>query len=124
MQPVENGSNRDHDIAPLIRQHGGVANSEAEFMAQLMDAIRHDDLDKARALLRDHGELAAFKDGNGVTALHGAAFLGFPDMVELLLTNNADVNARDVQGETPLLAAKMARHRDVAGLLIEHGGHE
>jgi ankyrin repeat protein len=68
--------------------------------------------------------LVTYRDGYGITPLHGAAFMGFQDMVELLLTNNADVNAKDVKGETPLQAAKMAKHQNIVELLLKHGGPE
>jgi ankyrin repeat protein len=124
VQPIANGSNRDHDIAPLLRQHGGVANKEAELMALLWDAMRQDNLDGARDILRDHRELATYADGHGVTPLHLVSLWGFQDIAALLLTNNADVNAKDIAGDTPLRVAKFTRHQNVAGILQEHGGHE
>ena len=41
----------------------------------------------------------------GTTALHIAAELGQPDMVQLLLSRGANIDARDADGATPLLAA-------------------
>jgi ankyrin repeat protein len=39
---------------------------------------------------------------------------------ELLITNGADVNAKDEEGRTPLDMAK--RHPGIADLLRKHGG--
>ncbi|MGA2632301.1 MAG: ankyrin repeat domain-containing protein, partial [Terriglobia bacterium] len=53
-----------------------------------------------------------------------AAFGGIKDVVELLLANGADVNAKDNQGETPLHWAVVNGNKDFAELLRQHGGHE
>ena len=45
-------------------------------------------------------------------------------VVELLLTNKADVNAKDNDGETPLHVAVARAHNDVADMLRQHGGQE
>jgi ankyrin repeat protein len=44
--------------------------------------------------------------------------------VELLLANNADVNAKDNSGRTPLAFAVLHNYRDLAELLRKHGGIE
>lgn len=41
-------------------------------------------------------------DWNGQTALHVAAYLGFEDVVNVLLKNGADATLKDVWGDTPL----------------------
>jgi ankyrin repeat protein len=44
-------------------------------------------------------------------------------VVELLLANKADVNARDKKGVTPLNLAAFYDHKDMAELLLAHGAH-
>ena len=57
------------------------------------------------------------------TGLH-AAFNGSKDVTELLLANDADVNAMDDKRETPLDVMAFNGHQDVVELLRQHGGHE
>jgi ankyrin repeat protein len=44
--------------------------------------------------------------------------------VELLLANQADVNAKDKGGWTPLHSAAAYGTKDMVELLRQHGGHE
>jgi serine/threonine-protein phosphatase 6 regulatory ankyrin repeat subunit B len=50
--------------------------------------------------------------------------LGYKDLVELLLTNHADINAKDDTGRTPLSFAVLHNYKDLAELLRQHGGLE
>jgi ankyrin repeat protein len=45
-------------------------------------------------------------DGRGQTALHGAAFQGFDDVVQFLAAHGAKLDVKDKQGKTPLDSAK------------------
>ena len=40
----------------------------------------------------------------------------------LLITKSADVNIKDVDGETPLDWAESEEHKELADLLRKHGG--
>ena len=50
--------------------------------------------------------------------LHRAAFWGFPEVVELLINNEVDVNAKDKYGCTPLHDAAEYSHLEIAEMLI------
>lgn len=50
--------------------------------------------------------------------------MGFQDEAKLLLDNKADVNARDAKGITPLGYAEQNRHKELAELLRQRGGHD
>ena len=50
--------------------------------------------------------------------MHGASAEGHKDVVELLLANKAEVNAKDKNGDTPLHEAAFMDHSDVAALLL------
>ena len=73
---------------------------------------------------KDEPALVSSKNRDGETPLHLAAENGDKKMVELLLANQADVNATDGTGDTPLHLAVSYHHDAVAQLLREHGGHE
>ena len=54
-------------------------------------------------LLLDAGADATHADMDGVTALHAAAGANQPQVIELLVTRGALVNAKNTAGQTPLL---------------------
>jgi len=58
----------------------------------------------------------------GITPLHPAVGGGYKEIVELLIAKGADVNAKYVDGETPLDAAEQERHTGIANLLRKHSG--
>ncbi len=45
-------------------------------------------------------------------------------MAELLLSKNAVVNAKNIEGKTPLRLAVAKSNADVVGLLRQQGGRE
>ncbi|CRK32193.1 hypothetical protein BN1723_003857 [Verticillium longisporum] len=53
--------------------------------------------------------------------LHAAARLGNCEMMKMLLDHGADINARDIEGRTPLLAAVEAYKGDAIIFLLEAG---
>lgn len=58
-----------------------------------------------------------FKDNDGNTPLHIAAFMGYTDIAELLLRYGANPNLRNKNGETPLDIAKKSNNRPLIDLL-------
>ena len=58
----------------------------------------------------------------GASSLHSAAWCGHPDVVELILAAEANVNAINFDGETPLDCATNFSQNEIAALLRKHGG--
>ena len=52
------------------------------------------------------------------TPLHRASFWGYTEIVELLINNEVDVNAKDKYGCTPLHDAAEYSHLEIAEMLI------
>jgi hypothetical protein len=88
------------------------------FCGEIHDAARNGDLGKVKALLKDNPDLVFSKESAGGTPLHGAAYRGHKDVVELLLASKADVNAKSKNGWTPLHEAAANGYKDVAELLL------
>jgi len=71
----------------------------------------------AADLLRKHGGMMVEELRSGMTPLHAAARKGLKKVVELLIHEGADLNAKDEDGDTPLDFA----YAETADLLRKHG---
>ena len=58
----------------------------------------------------------------GGTPLLIAVTLGNKEIAELLIAEGADVNAKDVNGKTPLDNPIRRKHPEIADLIRKHGG--
>lgn len=79
---------------------------------------------RVKELIEQDAALISSRDADGSTPLHCATWKGHLNVVELLLSLGADVNAlnqNDHWGTTPLHAAAHANQRAIAELLIGHG---
>lgn len=74
-----------------------------------------------KKLLEKSPELARATDERGNTPLHIAASIGFSEIAELLLANDADVKARNDSEITPLHTAVYGGKIECVKLLIKHG---
>ncbi len=52
-----------------------------------------------------------------------AARGGYPDVVELLLNKDANVNAHGARGQTALMWAVAQKHPEVVKVLLAHGAN-
>jgi ankyrin repeat protein len=115
------------EVVELLRQHGGNESLKPNIAAYdrliSMDAFRkavmERDFKRARAQIKYNPDLVFSKDiFSGFTPLHFAALSDTKDLAELLLANQADVNAKDQRRETPLHYAAKTGNTYVAGLLL------
>jgi len=72
-------------------------------------------------LIAKRAQLDVSDDFPSGTVFHYAAERGNTEMTELLIASGADLNAKNVGGDTPLHSAVRAGHKDIAELLIANG---
>jgi len=109
------------EIADLLSEHGG---RTAEELALRIAAFRGD-LAGVQAQL-DAGADVNTKDADGWTPLHYSANYGYKEIVQLLIGNGADVNAKVLsgkyKGKTAVDIANQLNHPETVELLRKHGG--
>lgn len=105
--------------APDTLPPGGSSMIEQRAPASFIAAVFHSDLDAVRTFLAEGA------DANGLylgaTGLHLAAEKGDWAISKLLLDKGADINALDINRETPLMWAIANGHLDLAQLLVDEG---
>lgn len=85
----------------------------------LFRAAATGELDLARELA-EAGANINIRSSSGYTPLHRAAQHGHLEMVEFLLSNNADVAAKTLDDRTAVIMAEEAGHEPTAALLRKH----
>jgi cytohesin len=90
----------------------------------LHEAAFNGKLEKARALIKSNPELVNDHSSYANQApLHLAVEFGHNDVAELLLANQADVEAKAYFGWTPLLQAVFGGHKESVELLLAHNAN-
>lgn len=87
---------------------------------EIFDNIKLGNVRVIEHLLSTKPSLINITDEKLWTPLHWAASEGEIEVVELLISRGADVNARDLEGETPLFGA-VDHSTDVSSILLEAG---
>ena len=72
-------------------------------------------------IMTEDSNVLTWKDSDGYTALHRASSEGCEKVVEFLISNHVDVNARTNDGWSPLHCACRWNNADVAQLLLQNG---
>jgi ankyrin repeat protein len=91
---------------------------------EIIKAAKSGAASRVKELIEQDAALISARDTDESTPLHCATWKGHLNVVELLVSLGADVNARnqnDHWGTTPLHAAAHANQRAIAELLIAHG---
>jgi RNA polymerase sigma factor (sigma-70 family) len=97
-------------------------NNQFALTVQLFTAVEMGKLAKIKELLSIAPDLVNVKNSNGKTLLHIAAYYGYKEVMELLLSRGIAVDARDYSGRTPLHHMVLGCNQpDVAQLLLNHG---
>ena len=107
------------DIALYLIKKGANVNA-VNYSGQqpLQCAIQSDSLELTKALLKAGAKI---DNKNSATLLRTAIAKGNVEIVSLLIKNNADINVKDDQGETPLFWAVDQRNLVLVDLLIKKG---
>ncbi|KAK4176463.1 ankyrin repeat-containing domain protein [Triangularia setosa] len=100
--------------AAVSRGHAGVVKVIVDFAKPQEDGIRQSDPEPQPTT-----EKIAGLDLGG--ALYDAAAMGHVTVVEVLLQQNIDLDARRRKDRSPLQAAALAGHADVVQLLLDRG---
>ena len=86
----------------------------------LLEAVRERKRGIAKSLIQSRASLN-YTNSFGWTALHWAADRGLLEVTNMLLDYNADVNARDLNEATPIIAAARANCMGTARALMARG---
>ncbi|WP_374699517.1 ankyrin repeat domain-containing protein [Wolbachia endosymbiont (group A) of Limnophora tigrina] len=98
---------------------------EENLNQELLTAAAQGDLDKVTNLIEQGAEVEAKdKDKDNKTPLHLAAEGGYKIVVDFLLSNGANIEAKDNKdGWTPLHYAVMKGHSEIVQLLLDRGAN-
>ncbi len=91
---------------------------------EFIKAVKTGNIKKALEMLSNDASLAGYKDYDGTTALHAAAWKGHIVLVKELLKAGADVHAENTNthwGTTALHAAAHANNAAIVTVLLEAG---
>jgi cytohesin len=122
--------NHNYDVATYLRQHGGQepvgvttgtlpqTGDASTDPATLEAAARAGDLGKVKALLKGDPNSLFDTAGGQYAPLVAAAWSDHKDVVEFLLANHADINARDSLDMTALSHAATEGRKDMAEFLL------
>ena len=104
----------------LVTACGGEDELDPELNAQLLEAARTNQVDEARSLIERGADVNA-KDGTEQSAyLYATSEVGpDPALLELMLANGADVDAKDSYNGTGLIRAAHRGYAEIVRRLIE-----
>mmetsp|Transcript_30322 Transcript_30322/g.116290 ORF Transcript_30322/g.116290 Transcript_30322/m.116290 type:complete len:147 (-) Transcript_30322:402-842(-) len=96
--------------------------SKEEAFDDLLYAARSGDLEDALQSLKDNPDITKYKpeSGSGATPLHYAAANGHLEIMRLLISHGADLNAVNEYGNTALHFAAINEKADAVELLLRN----
>ena len=114
--------NGDTEIVNLLISNGAEINLQDNFGGIALNSSISKDCTKDRIkiikILIDNGSDVNKQEATKLhTPLHDAVLWGHKEVVDILMSNGADINIEDMFGRTPLCLAKFKGHTKVADLL-------
>jgi len=111
-------------VNSLVLRRKFIMAKKLEAPNQLFLAAENGNKDAVEAVLAKKGLKVNAKESTfGMTALHVAASKGHIEIVELLLANGSDIEAKEETGRTPLHAAAFRGHAVVVEALLAKGAN-
>lgn len=87
----------------------------------IYQAVSDGDLDSVKKIVEAYPEAVNSSDDKGNTPLHIAVLEAKVDILQYLITNGADINAKNRQSMSPLYYACLEKKTDVVQMLVQHG---
>jgi ankyrin repeat protein len=112
----------DRNAVRTLLKRGPADVAEADGTTALHWAVRADDLETARLLIRAGANVKA-TNRHGMTPLALAALNGSATMIEALVKAGADPNAALPEGETVVMTAARTGRPDALRVLLANGGN-
>ena len=115
-------------LSPFVLTGATFADTTTEDLgANLVKAAFSGDLSEVKRLL-DNGANVNARRQDGITALMGASLEGYPEIVELLLSKNPEVDAKayffgHTSGVTACDLASQKGYKDIVKLLVRAGAY-
>ena len=108
-------------IQAKINNLYSVDNNDVAGITSLMSAIVSDDIDGVTFFVKSDENSVNKKNLGGATPLHIACRQSNLEIAKILIANNADVNASDNEGWTPLMRASLKGDFNLVSFLISKG---
>jgi ankyrin repeat protein len=94
-------------------------DEEAKQIEILIVAAENDDLSQVKQALATGININSITSNS--SALHCAVFNGHSEIIEFLLSKNADINLKDQQNFTPIQLAVSKKEKEICNVLIRNG---
>jgi ankyrin repeat protein len=110
-------------LSVLLMPPGTAAALDADGFSELHLAAIGGHVGRVRELISAGADVDVRQPTKHGTPLQYAAMLGHGETVTALIANHATFNARDAEGQTPLLCAAAEGHADVVRRLLDAGAN-
>ena len=91
------------------------------FSQEIFPAVMQGDLDRVKTLIEEHPEWINVRSWGGYTPLHRASQFGQEEIVNLLVSKGADLEAKTELGMTPLYVSIYEQKLEIVKQLIDKG---